>query len=63
LIPAARAVPGDLVFFHDNVGDVYHVAIYLSPGLTVAAIDTDQGVNYQKIWDPTSATYGSFTHI
>lgn len=62
LIPASRAVPGDLVFYHDNVGDVYHVGIYLAPGRTVAAIDEAQGVNYQPIWDPSTATYGSFTH-
>jgi hypothetical protein len=62
LIPASRAVPGDLVFMHDTEGDVYHVSIYLSPGLTVAAIDESQGVDYQKIWDPSSVTYGSFTH-
>ena len=62
-IPATRAVPGDLVFWHDNEGDVYHVAIYLSPGKTVAAIDESSGVNYQKIWDPSIVTYGSFTHI
>lgn len=62
LIPASRAVPGDLVFMHDTEGDVYHVSIYLSPGMTVAAIDESQGVDYQKIWDPSSVTYGSFTH-
>jgi cell wall-associated NlpC family hydrolase len=62
LIPAARAVPGDLVFYHDTEGDVYHVGIYLSPGKTVAAIDESSGVNYQTIWDPSTATYGSFTH-
>jgi hypothetical protein len=28
----------------------------------VAAIDTAHGVDYQPIWDPDSATYGSFTH-
>lgn len=61
-IPAARAVPGDLVFYHDSTGSVYHVGIYLSPGKTVAAIDTAEGVNYQSVWDPTTATYGSFTH-
>jgi cell wall-associated NlpC family hydrolase len=61
-IPASRAVAGDLVFYHDNEGDVYHVGIYLSPGQTVAAIDEAQGVNYQKIWDPTIVSYGSFTH-
>ncbi|WP_375503129.1 C40 family peptidase [uncultured Jatrophihabitans sp.] len=63
LIPASHAQPGDLVFFHDTQGDVYHVAIYVSPGLTVAAIDESSGVNYQRIWDPTTVTYGSFTHL
>jgi cell wall-associated NlpC family hydrolase len=62
LIPASRALPGDLVFYHDGVGDVYHVGIYLSPGKTVAAVDESVGVAYQTIWDPSSATYGSFTH-
>ena len=65
LIPASAARPGDLVFYHDTQGDVYHVGIYISPGLTVAAIDTAEGLNYQRIWDPSSATtsYGSFTHV
>lgn len=62
LIPASRAVTGDLAFYHDQVGDVYHVGIFLKPGLTVAAIDTAHGVDYQTIWDPSSTTYGSFTH-
>jgi cell wall-associated NlpC family hydrolase len=62
LIPASRALPGDLVFWHDSLGDVYHVGIYLSPGRTVAAIDEASGVDYQKIWDPSIVTYGSFTH-
>jgi cell wall-associated NlpC family hydrolase len=62
LIPASRALPGDLVFYFDNEGDVYHVGIYISPGKTVAAIDEAEGVNYQTIWDPSSAVYGSLTH-
>jgi cell wall-associated NlpC family hydrolase len=62
LIPASRAVPGDLVFTHDSVGDVYHVGIYTGPGMSVAAIDPSSGVNMQRIWDPSSTTYGSFTH-
>jgi cell wall-associated NlpC family hydrolase len=62
LIPAARALPGDLVFTHDSEGDVYHVGIYTGPGMSVAAIDTQEGVNYQQIWDPADTTYGSFTH-
>jgi cell wall-associated NlpC family hydrolase len=63
LIPASKAQPGDLVFYHDTQGDVYHVGIYLSPGRTVAAIDEAEGVNYQTIWDPSTASYGSFTHV
>ncbi len=63
LIPASHARPGDLVFYHDTTGDVYHVGMYVSPGLTVAAIDEEEGVNYQRIWDPSSTTYGSFTHL
>jgi cell wall-associated NlpC family hydrolase len=62
VIPAARAVRGDLVFYHDSTGYVYHVGIYLSPLNTVAAIDEQQGVAPQHIWDPSSAAYGSFTH-
>jgi cell wall-associated NlpC family hydrolase len=62
LIPASRAVPGDLVFYHDGVGSVYHVGIYTGPGQTIAAIDEQEGIAAQPIWDPASATYGSFTH-
>lgn len=62
LIPASRALPGDLVFTHDSEGDVFHVGIYVSPGTALAAIDEAEGVNYQTIWDPSATTYGSFTH-
>jgi hypothetical protein len=61
LIPASRAVPGDLVFYHDSHGSVYHVGIYVSPGVSYAAVDPANGVRVQQIWDAT-ATYGSFTH-
>jgi cell wall-associated NlpC family hydrolase len=61
MIPAVRAVPGDLVFYHDNTGAVYHVGIYTGPGMTVAAVDQASGVRAQAIWDST-ATFGSFTH-
>lgn len=63
LIPSSRAVAGDLVFYHDSFGSVYHVGIYLAPGDTVAAIDEQEGIAHQHIWDPSSATYGSLTHI
>lgn len=61
LITAGRAVPGDLVFYHDDEGNVYHVGIYVSPGYTYAAVDEQEGIKVQPIWDDT-ATYGSFTH-
>ena len=61
MIPAGRAVPGDLVFYHDSHGAVYHVGIYVSPGVSYAAVDPANGVRIQQIWDDT-ATYGSFTH-
>lgn len=61
MIAAGRAVPGDLVFFHDTEGAVYHVGIYAGPGLMYAAVDEAHGVRYQQIWDST-ATFGSFTH-
>lgn len=63
VIPASHAVPGDLVFYHDSTGSVYHVGIYTGPGMTVAAIDTAEGVNYQSIYSSTWATYGSVSHL
>jgi cell wall-associated NlpC family hydrolase len=61
MIPAVRAVPGDLVFYRDNTGYVYHVGIYTGPGMTVAATNPTGGVKAQAIWDK-NVTYGSFTH-
>ncbi|HEY7007343.1 MAG TPA: NlpC/P60 family protein [Jatrophihabitantaceae bacterium] len=61
VIPASRAVWGDLVFYHDSTGYVYHVGIYLRPLETIAAADPKHGVIYQHVSDPT-VTYGSFTH-
>lgn len=61
-IPASRAVRGDLVFWYDSVGDVYHVGIVVKPGLSFAAIDTQEGINYQDTTWTTSLSYGSFTH-
>lgn len=64
VIPASRARPGDLVFYHDSEGDVYHVGIYTKPGMSIAAIDPQEGVNWQPVnasdW---SVSFGSFTHI
>jgi hypothetical protein len=62
LIYSTRAVPGDLVFYHDTEGVVFHVGVYTGPGMTIAAIDTQEGIQHQSI-DREFATYGSFTHL
>lgn len=62
LIPASRAVAGDLVFYSDTEGDVHHVGIVSSPGMSVAAIDEAEGVDWQRIWPNATTYYGSFTH-
>ena len=62
LIPQSRAVPGDLVFYSDTQGDIYHVGIYSGPNMSVAAIDTQEGVNYQRIYPSGLTFFGSFTH-
>ena len=62
LIPASRAVPGDLVFYHDNVGACTTSASTSGRTTPSRRSTRHEGVNYQSIWDPGSATYGSFTH-
>jgi cell wall-associated NlpC family hydrolase len=63
VIPASRVVPGDLVFYHDSEGSVYHVGIYTRPGMSVAAIDPAEGVNWQSVDETSwSVSFGSFTH-
>lgn len=62
LISANRVVPGDLVFYRDGTGEVYHVGVYLGPGITIAAVDPAHGVTEQHIWDSQVVSYGSFTH-
>jgi NlpC/P60 family len=63
LIPATRAVPGDLVFYSDAKGEVYHVGVYSGPGMSVAAIDPQDGVDWQRVWPSSTTYFGSFTHI
>lgn len=63
VIPASRLVPGDLVFYHDSEGSVYHVGIYTRPGMSIAAIDEAEGVNHQSVDETSwSVSFGSFTH-
>lgn len=62
LIPASRAVPGDLVFYSSALGDVYHVGIVTGPGISVAAVDPAEGVTWQRFWNDGLTFFGSFTH-
>ena len=49
------AVPGDLLFFHNSSGRVYHVAIYAGHGYVWHSPHTGTVVKLEKIW--TSAYY------
>lgn len=61
-IPARRAQAGDLVFFHDGGGYVYHVGILAARhGWMYAAATPQDGVRYQAIWS-SAVTYGTLLH-
>jgi cell wall-associated NlpC family hydrolase len=62
-IPRSHMKPGDLVFYHNSGhwGHVFHVGIWISPGMTIAAVDPAEGVRYQSI-NYSDASFGSFTH-
>lgn len=62
-IRRAQLRPGDLVFYHvhGHRGRVFHVGMFVSRGMTVAAVDPARGVTWQRI-DYRDATFGSFTH-
>ena len=67
LIPASRVRPGDLVFYYDAFGYVHHVGIYVSPGMTIAAMSPKLGIGWQPVsqtpsWDGSGVSYGSYTH-
>lgn len=54
-ISRAQAVPGDLVFFHDSNGRVYHAAIYAGNNTVWHSPHTGTRVQHAAIW--TSAVY------
>ena len=53
-------MPGDLVFFHDAFGYVYHVGVYEGRGNLVAAADPDDGIVLETIWS-SAVTFGTLT--
>ena len=60
-IPLSSALPGDLVFFHDDTGYVFHVGVYEGSNMMVAAATPQDGIRYQSIWS-SNVSYGTTTH-
>ena len=59
-VPTGDEQPGDLVFFHDSTGHVYHVGFYAGNGELWNAPHTGAVVREEPIWTPESVTYGRF---
>jgi cell wall-associated NlpC family hydrolase len=61
-----RAVPGDLVFFHETSDPdsyVYHVGVYEGGDMMVAATTYGEGVQRQSFaWAGDTVTFGTITH-
>jgi cell wall-associated NlpC family hydrolase len=49
-ISRAQRHPGDLVFFHDDSGDVYHVGVYAGGGRIWHAPHPGAVVRLERIW-------------
>jgi hypothetical protein len=60
-IALSNARPGDLVFFHDGSGFVFHVGVYEGSNMMVAAATPQDGIRYQAVWS-ADVTYGTITH-
>jgi cell wall-associated NlpC family hydrolase len=60
-VPSGKEWRGDLVFFHDTSGYVYHVGIYQGGGTIVAAADRKEGIVDQAV-GTTGVTFGTITH-
>lgn len=56
-IPRSQAVRGDLVFFHDSSGTVYHAALYAGRGRVLHSPHTGTHVKIEQIW-ASSVTFG-----
>jgi cell wall-associated NlpC family hydrolase len=60
-VPNGKEWRGDLVFFHDTSGYVYHVGIYEGDQTIVAAADRKEGIVDQPV-GTTGVTFGTITH-
>jgi cell wall-associated NlpC family hydrolase len=57
-VPYSQAQPGDLIFFYDNTGTVYHVGMYAGNGMMWDAPHTGTVVRYENVWYPNSVWVG-----
>lgn len=58
-IPSRQLRPGDVVFFHDSHGHVYHDAIYVGYGAVWNAPHTGARVRLEPVWTK-SIYFGRF---
>lgn len=69
-IPVEDALPGDLVFYADDSGDIYHVVIYAGDGKTIEAqsgktgivqgtLDTADAVWAVRLLEDSALSYGA----
>lgn len=59
----AQAWGGDLVFFHDSSGYVYHTGIYEGGNSMVSALDSQYGIMWTPLsWGGTYYTFGTISH-
>jgi peptidoglycan DL-endopeptidase CwlO len=57
-VPAAQALPGDLVFWNDGTPSVQHVAIYVGAGIVLEAPSTGSVVSYSPMWPTGLVGFG-----
>ena len=53
-VPYSQAQPGDLIFFYDTTGYVYHVGMYAGNGMMWDAPHSGAVVRYENVWYPNS---------
>jgi cell wall-associated NlpC family hydrolase len=57
-VPYSQAQPGDLIFFYDSTGYVYHVGMYAGNGMMWDAPHTGAVVRYENVWYPDQVWVG-----
>lgn len=57
-VPYSQAQPGDLIFFYDTTGYVYHVGMYAGKGMMWDAPHSGAVVRYENVWYPDSVWVG-----